>query len=230
MAELAWAALASWRLRWSPRPARRAARRPRATAATSRSPRRNASTSTSTPSVPAHFHKTVDTNGTVDFDQDQSTSVISPITGPVTRLLVSLGEKVKKDTPLASVASSDFAAAISAYRKAIATADTARRIADLDKDLARPSQRVAARGRAGGDRCGERRGRPRRRPAGAQCAGRRSRDHQGGAAGPPGFADRRHDPRRPSPAPWWKSSSRPASCCRRAPPPVSRSPIFRGSG
>jgi membrane fusion protein, heavy metal efflux system len=85
--------------------------------------------------VPVRFHKTVVTNGTVDFDQDQSTSVISPITGPVTRLLVSLGEKVKKDTPLASVASSDFAAAISSYRKAIATADTARRIADLDKDL-----------------------------------------------------------------------------------------------
>lgn len=85
--------------------------------------------------VPVHFHKTVVTNGIVDFDQDQSTSVISPINGPVTRLLVSLGEKVKKDTPLASVASSDFASAISAYRKAIATADTARRIANLDKDL-----------------------------------------------------------------------------------------------
>ena len=85
--------------------------------------------------VPARFHKTVVTNGTVDFDQDQSTNVISPITGPVTRLLVSLGEEVKKDTPLASVASSDFASAISAYRKAIATANTARRIADLDKDL-----------------------------------------------------------------------------------------------
>ncbi len=85
--------------------------------------------------VPARFHKTVITNGIVDFDQDQSTSVISPITGPVTRLLVSLGDKVKKGTPLASVASSDFASAISSYRKAIATADTARRIADLDKDL-----------------------------------------------------------------------------------------------
>src|SRR5262249_7230042 len=40
-----------------------------------------------------------------------------------------------KGDPLAEVASPDFAAAISAYRKAIVTADTARRLADLDKDL-----------------------------------------------------------------------------------------------
>jgi cobalt-zinc-cadmium efflux system membrane fusion protein len=59
----------------------------------------------------------------------------SPITGPVTRLIVSLGQKVKKGDPLAAVASSDFAAALSSYRKALATAATARHLADLDKDL-----------------------------------------------------------------------------------------------
>jgi cobalt-zinc-cadmium efflux system membrane fusion protein len=81
------------------------------------------------------FHKTVETTGVVDFDNDQATSVLAPFSGPVSRLLVSLGEHVKLGAPLAVVDSPDFAAAISAYRKAIATAQTLRRLADLDKDL-----------------------------------------------------------------------------------------------
>ncbi|HEY6579167.1 MAG TPA: efflux RND transporter periplasmic adaptor subunit [Rhizomicrobium sp.] len=81
------------------------------------------------------FRKTIDTAGVVDFDNDQATSVLAPFSGPVARLLVSLGETVKKGQPLATVASPDFAAAVSAYRKAIATADTARRLAAMDKDL-----------------------------------------------------------------------------------------------
>jgi membrane fusion protein, heavy metal efflux system len=81
------------------------------------------------------FRKTVETTGVVDFDNDQATSVLAPFSGPVSRLLVSLGEHVKLGAPLAVVDSPDFAAAISAYRKAIATAQTLRRLADLDKDL-----------------------------------------------------------------------------------------------
>ena len=81
------------------------------------------------------FRKTVETSGVVDFDNDQATSVLAPFSGPVSRLLVSLGEHVKRGAPLAVVDSPDFAAAISAYRKAIATAQTLRRLADLDKDL-----------------------------------------------------------------------------------------------
>jgi len=81
------------------------------------------------------FHKTVETTGVVDFDNDQATSVLAPFSGPVSRLLVSLGEHVKLGAPLAVVDSPDFAAAISAYRKAIATAQTLRRLADLDRDL-----------------------------------------------------------------------------------------------
>ena len=81
------------------------------------------------------FRKTVETTGVVDFDNDQATSVLAPFSGPVSRLLVSLGEHVKLGAPLAVVESPDFAAAISAYRKAIATAQTLRRLADLDKDL-----------------------------------------------------------------------------------------------
>ena len=49
------------------------------------------------------FHDTVETTGVVDFDNDQATSVLSPISGPVSRLLVSLGQKVKKGEPLATV-------------------------------------------------------------------------------------------------------------------------------
>jgi cobalt-zinc-cadmium efflux system membrane fusion protein len=83
----------------------------------------------------AQYHRTIEATGAVDFDNDQATSVLSPISGPVSRLLVSLGDPVKKGDPLAEVDSPDFAAAISAYRKALATAKTDRRLADLDKDL-----------------------------------------------------------------------------------------------
>jgi len=83
----------------------------------------------------AKWHKTVEATGVVDFDNDQSTSVIAPFSGPVSRLLVSPGERVKKGQALAVVDSPDFAAAVDAYRKAVATAATTRRLADLDKDL-----------------------------------------------------------------------------------------------
>jgi cobalt-zinc-cadmium efflux system membrane fusion protein len=81
------------------------------------------------------FHNTVETSGVVDFDNDQATSVLSPISGPVSRLLVSLGQRVKKGEPLATVDSPDFAAAITTYQKALATAKTDRHLADVDKDL-----------------------------------------------------------------------------------------------
>jgi cobalt-zinc-cadmium efflux system membrane fusion protein len=81
------------------------------------------------------YRRTVDTTGTVDFDNDQATSVLAPFSGPVTRLLVSPGDKVNKGDPLALVASADFSAAIGAYRKASVTAANARRLADVDKDL-----------------------------------------------------------------------------------------------
>jgi membrane fusion protein, heavy metal efflux system len=82
------------------------------------------------------FHKTVESSGAVDFDNDQATSVLAPFSGPVSRLLVSLGDKVKQGAALAVVDSPDFAAALSSYRKSIATAQTSRRLADLEKDLA----------------------------------------------------------------------------------------------
>ncbi|MFC4525154.1 efflux RND transporter periplasmic adaptor subunit [Dyella halodurans] len=85
--------------------------------------------------VASSFHKTIETTGTVDFDNDHATAVLAPISGPVSRLLVDIGDRVKKGDPLAVVDSPDFAAAVSAYRKALTTAHTARRLADLEKDL-----------------------------------------------------------------------------------------------
>ncbi len=84
---------------------------------------------------PSKYHKTIETSGAVDFDNDQATSVLAPFSGPASRLLVALGDRVKKGDPLAEVESPDFAAAISAYSKALATAKTNRHLADLDKDL-----------------------------------------------------------------------------------------------
>ena len=84
---------------------------------------------------PSRFRRTVEITGVVDFDNDQATSVLAPFSGPVSRLLVSQGDEVDKGTPLASVHSTDFSEAISNYKKALATARTNRRLADLDKDL-----------------------------------------------------------------------------------------------
>jgi cobalt-zinc-cadmium efflux system membrane fusion protein len=77
----------------------------------------------------------MDATGIVDFDNDQATSVLAPISGPVSRLLVSVGDKVRKGQPLATVASPDYASAVSTYAKALVAARNARRIADADKDL-----------------------------------------------------------------------------------------------
>ena len=83
----------------------------------------------------ASYHKMVEATGVVDFDNDQATSVLAPFSGPVTRLLVAPGDQVKAGAALAIVDSPDFAAAADAYAKALATAETTRRVADADQDL-----------------------------------------------------------------------------------------------
>jgi membrane fusion protein, heavy metal efflux system len=86
--------------------------------------------------VPVGYRERVEAPGTVDFDNNQATSVVSPFTGPVTRILVAQGQAVAKGQPLALVSSADFATAIGAYRKAAVAAVNARRVATADKDLA----------------------------------------------------------------------------------------------
>lgn len=81
------------------------------------------------------FQRSVDATGTVAFDQNRSTQVLSPISGPIAQILVAVGSRVSRGQALAMVASPDFAAAVSALRKAEATARNARHIADLDQQL-----------------------------------------------------------------------------------------------
>ena len=93
------------------------------------------------------FHKTVEVTGVVDFDNEQATSVLAPFSGPVAQLVAAPGDHVKAGDILATVDSPDFASAVSAYRKALTTAQTNRKLADLDKDLLEHngvSQREAA--------------------------------------------------------------------------------------
>lgn len=86
--------------------------------------------------VPLGYRQKINAPGTVDFDNDQATSVVSPFTGPVTRILVALGQHVEKGQPLALVESADYATAIGAYRKAVVTAANAQKLAAADRDLA----------------------------------------------------------------------------------------------
>jgi cobalt-zinc-cadmium efflux system membrane fusion protein len=77
----------------------------------------------------------VEVTATVAFNGDQSTQVISPVSGPVARILAEPGARVTAGQALALVASPDFAADLAAYRKAVAAAANAERIADLDQRL-----------------------------------------------------------------------------------------------
>jgi membrane fusion protein, heavy metal efflux system len=86
--------------------------------------------------VPVGFRQKIEAPGTVDFDNNQATAVVSPFTGPVTRIFVALGQHVSKGQPLAAVASADLANAVAAYRKAAAASANARRVAAADRDLA----------------------------------------------------------------------------------------------
>lgn len=81
------------------------------------------------------FAPVVEANGVVAFDGDQSTPVLAPISGPVTRIVVEPGAVVRAGDPLAYVTSPDFAAAMAGYRKAAVTARQLQRIADQDQQL-----------------------------------------------------------------------------------------------
>ena len=81
------------------------------------------------------FRPAVSTTGTVAFDQDVSTQVLAPISGPVTRVIAKPGTYVRPGEPLATVSSPDYATAVAGYRKAEATAVQTKRVADLDEQL-----------------------------------------------------------------------------------------------
>ena len=83
----------------------------------------------------SQYTPSIGTTGTVQFNGDRSTQVLAPVSGPVTRLLVEPGAQVSSGAPLALVSSPDFASAIGAYRKSVATAANLQRIADQDVQL-----------------------------------------------------------------------------------------------
>jgi membrane fusion protein, heavy metal efflux system len=84
---------------------------------------------------PRVFNASITTTGTVAFNSDRSTQVIAPISGPVSRILVSPGARVERGQSLAIVASPDFAEAVASYRKAEGAWHNAQRIATLDEQL-----------------------------------------------------------------------------------------------
>jgi cobalt-zinc-cadmium efflux system membrane fusion protein len=81
------------------------------------------------------FQPAIITTGTVAFNGDRSTPVLSQISGPVARILVNTGTHVEAGTPLALVSSPDFAQAIATYQKAQTALQNAARIATLDEQL-----------------------------------------------------------------------------------------------
>jgi len=64
------------------------------------------------------WQTTLLTTGTVDWDADHTTQAITQVNGPISRILVDTGAKVKAGDPLLYVSSPDLANGISAYRKA----------------------------------------------------------------------------------------------------------------
>ena len=86
--------------------------------------------------APTAYRQRIEAPGTVDFDNDQSTAILSPFNGPVTQTLVALGQHVTKGQPLALVQSADYASALGPYRKAVVAATNAERLAAADRDLA----------------------------------------------------------------------------------------------
>ncbi|HKO17207.1 MAG TPA: efflux RND transporter periplasmic adaptor subunit [Gemmatimonadaceae bacterium] len=83
----------------------------------------------------APYRPTVQATGNVAFNGDRSTQVLSPLSGPATRVVVNPGALVHAGEPLAYVSSPDFAAAVAEYRKAQTGYRNARRIADRDSAL-----------------------------------------------------------------------------------------------
>ncbi len=77
----------------------------------------------------------VHATGTVDWDADHTTQVITQVNGPISRILVDTGTLVKQGDPLLYVASPDVAAAVSAYRKARNREAFNKRTVDRMKEL-----------------------------------------------------------------------------------------------
>lgn len=83
------------------------------------------------------YRPTLEATGTVGFNGDRSTQVLSPVSGPAVNIVAQPGMRVARGTPLAYVSSPDFAEAVANYRKAQTAFRNAKRIADRDSALFR---------------------------------------------------------------------------------------------
>ena len=81
------------------------------------------------------FRPVVEATGNVAFNGDRSTQVLSPVSGPATRVIGTPGMVVHRGEPLAYVSSPDFASAVADYRKAQSGFRNAKRIAGRDSAL-----------------------------------------------------------------------------------------------
>jgi membrane fusion protein, heavy metal efflux system len=81
------------------------------------------------------FRPVLEVTGTVAFNGDHSTQVLSPMSGPVSRLLANPGTSVSEGQALATVSSPDFASAVAGYRKATEAARNTQRILKLSEQL-----------------------------------------------------------------------------------------------
>src|SRR5664279_2692306 len=77
----------------------------------------------------------IHTTGTVDWDADHTTQAITQVNGPITRILVDTGARVKAGDPLLYVSSPDVANAMSTYRKARNREVFNKRVVDRQRDL-----------------------------------------------------------------------------------------------
>ncbi len=77
----------------------------------------------------------VATTGTVDWDEDHTTQVITQVSGPITRIVADYGSHVKAGDPLLYVASPDITNAVATYRKARDQQELAKKVLDREKDL-----------------------------------------------------------------------------------------------
>jgi cobalt-zinc-cadmium efflux system membrane fusion protein len=73
--------------------------------------------------------------GTVDWNNEHTTQAITQVNGPITRIVVDTGARVKAGDPLLYVASPDIAGAMATYRKARNRLDQAQRTLDRNRDL-----------------------------------------------------------------------------------------------
>ena len=71
----------------------------------------------------------------MDWDADHTTQAITQVNGPISRILVDTGDRVKVDQPLLYVSSPDVASAISTYKKARNRVEYSKRTLDRSKDL-----------------------------------------------------------------------------------------------